>query len=255
MPDNAEHDTATGPATATVEPPAPPSAPPTTATATAPPPKRRGRVWAWVIGILLVAIFATVFGSLYWAQAHRRATAATAGTGFPPALASALAKAGTKAELPAHPVELASVEATGAHRFDATFTADELTALLNWFTFSTEIGGKKVTVAKSKVELPGGGEASLTGGIVYGDSAYSGSISGPVAYENGALGSTGATAVTIEGLEIGGDSAKQATAALLEYLNAYLKAAPGLTITSARVTTAGPVRVSGTAPDAITVRP
>jgi hypothetical protein len=73
-----------------------------------------------------------------------------------------------------------------------------------------------------------------------------------VNFSAGHITSPGATKATAEGFSVGGDRAKQASAALVEYLNLYLGAAPGLTIMKAEVTPDG-FKVTGTAPDTLTL--
>ena len=164
-----------------------------------------------------------------------------------------MAKAGTKATFPEAPVELENVSATGGHPFEATFTAEEITALVNVFRWTTDIQGTSVAVSGVTVGFPEAGTGSLRARVKVNGSSYSGTLVGPIAYENGTITSPGATKVVAEGFTVTGDRATQATDMLLLYLNAYLKAAPGLTVDSAAVTADG-VEVSGTAPDSLSLK-
>lgn len=252
MPEPAEHDTSTGPATATLEPPAPPGTPPRTATATGGPgPKRRRRWLPWLVAVLVVAaIAAAVVGVLALAnRGHSAQSPAASASAFD----SAMKKAGVTANLATKPVELTSVEASGSHPFEADFTAEELTALVNAFHYSTTVDGQQLSVSSATIRIPGDGTMSLAGTIDLNGNSYSGSIAGPVSFENGQITSSGATDVQAEGIPVGGAQAQQATALLLGYVNEYLAAAPGLKVESAALTGAA-VHVKGTAPDSISGR-
>ena len=171
---------------------------------------------------------------------------------YQPGFDSAMAKAGTKATFPGAPVELDQVQPTGGHPFSATFTAEEITALVNVFRWTTEIQSTSVAVSGVGVTFPAAGTARLKASAKVQGNTYSGSLEGPAEFENGSITSSGATKVLAEGFPISGDRAKQATDMLLLYLNAYLDAAPGLTVYSATITADG-VEVSGEAPDSITL--
>jgi hypothetical protein len=239
-----------GTATAVADPPKPPGAPPATGTASSPAPKRKRWV-GWTIGVLsAVIVIGALVGVVVWALGRGAKTQDFSAyqTGFD----SAMKKAGTKATFPSAPVELAGVSASGGHPFEATFTADEITSLVNVFKWTTEIQATSVAVSGVTVGFPSAGNASLDAVVKVNGSSYSGTLEGPVEYQSGAITSSGATKVVAEGFTVGGDRAKQATDMLLVYLNAYLKAAPGLTVNKALVTADG-VSVSGTAPDSLTL--
>jgi hypothetical protein len=240
----------TSTATAVAEPPTPPGAPPATSAGASPAPKRR-RWIAWVVGIVsVVIVIGALVGVVIWATG--RGAKATDFSAYRPGFESAMKKAGTAASFPAAPVELGTVSATGSHPFEATFTADEITSLVNVFPWTTSIQGTAVAVSGVSVGFPAAGTGSLSARVKINDSSYGGSLEGPVAYEAGRITSTGATKVVAEGFPVSGDRAGQATEMLLVYLNAYLSAAPGLGVDSAEVTDSGVV-VKGTAPDALTL--
>jgi hypothetical protein len=246
-PDSAE---TTATATALAEPPKPPGTPPVTGAASSPSPKRKQWV-GWVVGIVAaVIVIGALVGVVVWALGRGAHPADF--SAYKPGFDSAMVKAGTSATFPGAPVELSGVSATGSHPFDATFTAEEVTALVNVFPWTTDIQGTSVAVSGVTVGFPSAGTANLDAVVKVNGSSYSGTLEGPVEYQSGAIASTGATKVVAEGFTVSGDRASQATNMLLVYLNAYLKAAPGLKVDKAAVTADG-VTVSGTAPDSLTL--
>ena len=159
-------------------------------------------------------------------------------------------KAGVSAHEPPSPVALTAVTPTGSHSIDATFTGDELAALMNSFTYQATVQGMALSLSWVKISVGDGATLSLSGQVKTSDNAYSGTVSAPVAFTGGKVVLTGTPSVNAEGLPIGGAQAQQATAAVLEYANDYIGATPGLRIESAEVTPAG-VHVKGTAPNSI----
>ena len=237
-------------ATAVAEPPTPPGAPPATAAGASPAPKRRHWI-AWVVGITgAVIVIGALVGVVIWAGG--RGAKGSDFSAYRPGFESAMKKAGTTATFPGAPVELETVSPTGSHPFEATFTADEITALVNVFPWTTSIQGTSVAVSDALVGFPAAGTGSLSARVKINDSSYSGSLVGPIEYVAGRITSTGATEVTAEGFPVTGQRASQATELLLVYLNAYLSAAPGLSVDSAEVTSSG-LTVKGTAPNAVTL--
>jgi hypothetical protein len=237
-------------ATAVAEPPNPPGAPPATKTGATPPPRRR-RWIGWVIGIVsAIVVIGVLAAVVVWATGRGKTTQVFSEYRTP--FESAMAKAGTTAAFPAAPVELSGVSATGSHPFKATFTAEEVTALVNVFPWTTELQGTSVAVSGVTVGFPSAGIGSLRARVKVNGSSYGGTLQGPVDYKSGSITSPGATKVVAEGFTVTGDRAQQATEMLLLYLNAYLKAAPGLTVDTAEITMTG-VDVSGTAPDSLSL--
>jgi hypothetical protein len=248
MPESSDRQTT---ATAVAEPPAPPESPPTTATAAAPSPKRKRWV-GWVIGIVsAVIVIGALVGVVVWAMRDKGGSAADFSVYRTP-FESAMKKAGTTSAYPGAPVEISAVTATGSHAFEATFTAEEITALLNVFAWTKDIEGTSVAVSGVSVGFPSAGNVSLKARAKVNGSSYGGSIQGPAEYQAGSIISSGATKATAEGFGVPADKAKQATELLLVYLNAYLRAAPGLKVDSATITSGG-LHVSGTAPDSLTL--
>ena len=235
-------------ATATVEPPAKPPAPPTTGSATPGRPPRKRRVGCWVSAIALIVAVALVAG-LWWliaSRAHPQASASSSAA-FDTAMTKAMVKAPGE---PATAIDLSTIKARGTHAFDATFTGDELAALLNAFPHEVNAGNTSVALQGVTVALGSNGDLTLSGTVSSGGSAYSGKASGAAAYTNGEVVAAGPISVQAEGIDLGGAQAATATQLLLAYVNGYLRAAPGLTITSATVSSQG-VHVRGLAPDSI----
>jgi len=169
---------------------------------------------------------------------------------FERAWSSAMAKAGVEATFPAGPVEVTQLTATGRAPFEATFTAEEITALINVYPYRTDIGGQAIAFQDPIVELPEPGVGSLSGKLETGGSTYDAAITAPVTYGAAGIESPGATELTVEGFSVGGDRRSQATGAVIGYLNSYVLAAPGLTVDSAEIVDGG-LRVSGFAPASI----
>lgn len=166
---------------------------------------------------------------------------------FESAWSSAMAKAGVEATFPIGPVELTRLTPSGRRAFDATFTADEVAALLSVYPYIRELSGEEVSVDSVGLTLRPHGEFSLEAAIVTGGTRYQAVARGSAAYEAGRIVSQGLSALTVEGFNIGGTRRQQASAALVDYFNAYLAAAPGLTVESAEVVD-GAVAVDGFAP-------
>jgi hypothetical protein len=206
-----------------------------------------------MIAAIVVSILVIIAGVVGMLLVRQRA--ASSGIPTPPGqatpFASAMKKAGVKSpDAPANPVDLATINAVGSHQFDATFTFDELAALMNAFPHTVNAGGMEVSLTNVSLASGGGNAVDLRGKISGGGNSYSGRVTGPVAVQAGQIVTTGQLAVTAEGFSLGGSQADQATQLLLAYANGYLAAAPGLKVSTALVTTDGVV-VTGTAPDSI----
>ena len=240
-------------ATATAAPPRPPSAPPRTATAAPVPSPKRGR-GCLIAGVLAVVVVLFALGGFVWWSVLRPGAGASGGSAVgsaadASAFASAMRKAGVKAPPdPKSPVDLVSLKTTGSHPFQATFTPDELAALVRAFSY-TPTTGMRVHLDVQSISQTGS-NLRLTGDVTASGTSYSGWIEGPVSFSNGKIVPTGAFIANTSGLSIGGGQAAQAAGALIGYLNQYIAAAPGLTVGSATVTADG-VHVTGTAPESI----
>ena len=207
----------------------------------------RRRVGCWVAsGITAVIVVALGGAGVWMALQHSGTGTPTANTTS--AFASAMRKAGVTATEPPAPVPLTSVTPSGSHALDATLTGDELAALTNSFPYEATSQGVALALTHIRISTADGGTVTLSGEVKTSGNSYTGTVSAPVVFESGRIALAGEATVSAEGLPIGGAQAQQATAALLEYANAYLAAAPGLHVDSAQVTGAG-VHVVGTAPD------
>jgi hypothetical protein len=158
-----------------------------------------------------------------------------------------MAKAGVEATFPAGPVDITQVSPSGSVPFEATFTAEEITALLNVYRYQADLTGQSVSFTRASAAFPRPGVGALSGTLSAGGSNYSAEIEGPVTYTATGIDSPGATSLKVEGFNVGGERRRQASDAVISYLNLYVRAAPGLTIEDARVVADG-VYVKGSAP-------
>ena len=245
-----ENEPLSGGAVATAEPPQKPPAAPTTATA-APRPPRRKRSWiGWTVGLLVALLIVGGLAWLIWSQRSPQSAASTSKANAS-AFASAMKKAGVSAPAdPASPVDLATVTAQGSHRFDATFTGEELSALMNSFPHAVTVGNAPMSLSDVTIQIDESGVMTLSGHVSSQGNSYSGQASGEVAFEGGEVVAPTPLTVSAEGFTLNGNQAQQATQLLLAYANGYLAAAPGLTIATATPTPSG-VHATGTAPDSI----
>ena len=199
-----------------------------------------------LVGVALL-VLVTVALAVIWSVGRSRAT--HTGAAFDAgAFASAMRKAGVEATAPAAPVDLTEVQASGSHPFTATFTAEELSAVLNAFPYSADVMGTPIELSRVTVTLPGEGRVGISGRVTVNDSTYSGSVTGKATVEAGTMTVSGPVEASAEGIGVGGDRARQAADALAAYFTAYFAAAPGLTVESAQIASDG-VRVTGQAPD------
>lgn len=200
-----------------------------------------------IIGIAVAVVFlAIVAGAVFWALSRGDTGPNREALRAP--FESAMRKASVEASFPAQPVELGSVTASGGHPFSATFTAEELGALLNTFSFTADIAGSKAQVRRAGLRFLGNDVIELDARVEVDGSTYSAVVEAPVEFRDGAARSRGATRATAEGISLNAAQRAQLTNAVLAYVNAYLQAAPGLDVGSARLTPDG-IAVTGTAPD------
>ena len=239
---------ATSSATATAEPPRPPASPPKTGVAAPSPGRGRGCLLAGLLAAVVLGL--ALGGFVWWAVAHSGGTTAPSTQDVAGAFASAMKKAGVHAPAaPAGPVDLIGVKAVGAHPFDATFSDAELTALLRSFAF-TPTSGTRLALAVDSVSLESGGNLRLSGKVTASGTTYRGWVQGPAQFVGGKIEPTGTYSANAEGLDVSPGQASQAASVLIDDLNGYLAAAPGLKVDSAAITATG-VHVTGTAPDSI----
>jgi putative transposon-encoded protein len=199
-------------------------------------------------GVALIVLVALAGGAAWLVSRNTGHSGGPSGSSS--AFSSAMKKAGVAAKAPSTPVPLTSVVPKGSHSLDATFTGDELAALMNTFTYEASARGVTVSVSHTALTLGSDGKVSLSGQVAANGNSYAGTVTVPAAYVGGKIVVTGAPTVEAEGFPVGGTQAQQATDVLLQYLNGYLAAAPGLHVDSAEVTADG-VHVRGRAPDSI----
>lgn len=215
------------------------------------PGKKSMRIFAIVAGVTVIGFVALIAWALWTAGKPTPVAPAPEFNRFESAWASAMAKAEVEATFPVDPVEVTSLQSSGRQSFEATFTAEEITALLNVYPYRGEIAGTEVALTSAGVEFPAAGRVRLSGSLVFDGSGYSAIAEALARYSEGEIVSPGLTALTVEGFNIGGDRKKQAGDGLLGYFNAYLDDAPGLSIESAEVVEGG-VAVKGFSPVALT---
>jgi hypothetical protein len=253
-PDDARADTGGPTATALAEPPQPPVVPPG-ANATGEAPRPRGnRVWV-VVAILAALLALALMGVVgYLAMTTLSPRSIDSSASSPAAQAafeSAMSKAGVKAQPPAQPVAIDSVQASGSHTFSATFTPEEMAALVNNFPYASSLAGVDIALAGVTLAIPEAGSVKLSAEVSVNNGTHSGSVTAPAAFSNGLITSPGATSITVDGIPTSGAQKTQVSDALLRYFNAYLVAAPGLHIDTASIGADG-FTVTGTAPDSLT---
>jgi hypothetical protein len=164
------------------------------------------------------------------------------------AWASAMRKAAVDATLPAGPTDVTALGTTGSHRFETTFTAEEITALVTVYTYNPS--GQAIALDRVSVQFPGAGQAMLSGTASINGSSYSAEIAGPAGFVGGFIVAAGPLKVSVEGFPIGGERGRQAADAVIAYLNEFLDVAPGLSVSTAEITADG-LHVTGNAPDAL----
>ena len=241
-------------AAAVAAPPAPPAQPPLSGTGT--PGREPGRVPRGAIVAVVVALIALLLlGVVVWlvfaarggSGGHARAGSLAVQTPF----ASAMQKAGVKASYPAKaPVSLTGVVATGSHQFTATFTPDEIAALIDTFSYTADVAGMQISMSNATMTFPSPGTVHLAANVTANGGSYSGELTAPVTYSAGEIRSSGVTELSVEGISANAAQKGQVSDALVLYANSLLSAAPGLTIESASIEGDG-LHVSGVAPDSL----
>jgi len=238
-----------GSATALADPPGPPPVAPGAVAAGAPePPKKRsGVVAAIVAGLIAIVLLAAVVYLVVATTGNKGNGASTARRS---AFESAMHKASVAAAYPGGPVALTSVTASGSHRFSATFTPAEVAAILNTLTFESDSAGIQISLRNVTLGVPEPGTARLSAAVTANGGTYAGSVTLPLSYAGGQVSSSGATDLSIEGISGNAGQKAQVSTALVRFFNAYLAAAPGLTIDTASIGADG-VTVTGSAPDSL----
>jgi hypothetical protein len=237
---------------ATAEPPQPPGAPPATGTDTPDPKRKRGCGCAIAAAIVLALLLAAAALGAYFVLGQPAKVTPAEQVRTPEvqsAFSSAMKKAKVSApQAPSAPVEIATIKPVGKHIFEATFSYEELTALLAAFSHASK-SAQKAGASVTSVEKADGG-VRVSGRFTMSGMSYTGTIEGPAKYSGGKIATDGKVSATMNGFPVPGSQAEQAATLLIRYLNGYLASAPGLKVDSAEIAKGG-VHVTGTAPDTI----
>jgi hypothetical protein len=207
----------------------------------------------WILLAVSFAVVAGMVGLIVWAVTGSGGGSSAPRPGFEqyePAWTSAMAKASVEATFPAGPVDVTKVRVTGSQPFEATFTGEEMAALLSVYSYQTEVAGRTFALRDVGVEFPEAGVTDLRLTLETGGSSYKARAEAPLSYENGSITSPGLTSLRVEGFGVGGSRRDQASEGIIDYLNEFLDATPGLTVEEARITPGG-LEVRGTAPVSI----
>lgn len=209
---------------------------------------RRQGLWLLVTAVVLVA---AMVGLIWLAIARSSAPQrARQGPGFDryrPAWESAMAKAGVEATYPPEPVRVEQLRPSGLRSFSATFTAEEIGALINVYPYEAEMTGQAVALDSVTIAFPRPGVAGANARLIADNTGYSVEVALPLEYTAKGISSQGPSQLKAEGFTIRGDQKQQAVTALVAYLNSYLRAAPGLVVERAEIVEGG-VAVTGRAP-------
>jgi hypothetical protein len=240
---------------ATAEPPQPPGAPPATGTATPDPNRKptRGCGCAIAAAIVLALLIAMAALGAYFILGQPAKVTPAEKVRTPEvqsAFSSAMKKAKVSApQAPTTPIEITTVKPIGKHLFEATFSYEELTALLAAFSHASK-SAQKAGASVTSVERADDGDIRVSGQFSMSGMSYTGAIEGPAKYSGGKIAADGKVSATMNGFPVPGSQAEQAATLLIRYLNGYLAAAPGLKVDSAEIAEGG-IRVTGSAPDTI----
>ncbi len=247
--DDPQAESTAGTATALAEPPRPPTVPPGVNAAGEAPRPRPSRTGV-VVAVVVVLIALALLGVVGYLIKSAMSPAVSSTSGQMSAFASAMQKAGVRAEFPVAPIELDGVRASGSHPFSATFTAEEIAALLNTFPYTSNGAGINIGVRDVSLKIPNVGSVQLSARVTANGATYSGSVTAPASYAQGHIITPGATKLSVQGIPGSAAQKAQVSDALATYFNAYLSAAPGLHVDAARIYANG-FGVTGTAPDTI----
>ncbi len=219
----------------------------------APSPARspRSRVHKGVVAAIVGAlVLASVAGLSWWAVARKRQaptppTAASALARYEAGWSSAMRKLRVDATLPERPVDVTALHVTGRRPFEVTLIAEEITALMNVYRYEAEAG--QLSLDGIEVAFPAEGVARLDATIFMDDTPYSARAVVPLTFDAKGVHSPGLTSLSVEGFDVGSVQRRQASDVVLAFLNAYLRALPGVTLEEARIEEDG-VAVKGMAP-------
>lgn len=219
----------------------------TVSTEDAPTARRRVPVAAIVAGIVGVALIGGLVWLVVWAMGRDTGVNRPTFDDNRTPWESAMAKASVEATFPGGPVNLADVSSSGAQQFEATFTPEEIAALLAVYRYTAPQEGNSISFDSARLGIPQAGWVTITGRIVVNNTAYSARASGPVTWDGSLEVDESATRLTVEGFGVDGARKAQAVRAIEDYLTGFIRAAPGLIVREATVSTEG-FEVTGTAP-------
>ncbi|MFU8890905.1 MAG: hypothetical protein ACNA76_04490 [Anaerosomatales bacterium] len=207
----------------------------------------------WIIIAVSFVVIVGLVGLVFWAITSSGGGSSAPRPGFERyegAWASAMAKASVEATFPAGPVDVTAVRVTGSQPLEATFTGEEMAALLSVYRYRATVAGQSFALRDVSVEFPEPGVTALRLTLDTGGSSYKARAEAPLAYERGSITSPGLTSLRVEGFSVGGSRRQQAGDGILDYLNEFLDATPGLNVDEARITADG-LEVRGTVPESI----
>lgn len=213
--------------------------------------RRQQRITLIVI-VLAFVVIALFVGGFLWlftrSQNQAAAPQVVSYESYRSAWESAMAKVGVEATFPDEPVALTDIRATGVQEFSASFTAEEIAALLTMYPFGYDVQGSTLSLASVIVGFPADGRGSIDCQLVYDGSRYQMQAEGPAEFTSGRVVITPeATALKVEGFGVKGDKRAQAVDLIANYLNALVQAAPRLEVDEARIV-GGELEVKGRAP-------
>lgn len=215
---------------------------------------KRSRGRAWAIALLVAGIVALLVAGTVWLIRLTAEPVASQAELRRAAYDSAMRKAGVDATMPPEPVDLRLIETFGSHSFEATFTAEEIAALLNTYPFTSTMQGATVSLEAVRLAFDDPGVVSMRGRLSAGDRSFSARLTAPASWSATGLSSTGVTELRVSGIEPDAEQTAQASAAVVAYFNELIRAAPGLVVREAAIVEGG-LAVSGDAPDTITHPP
>jgi len=215
------------------------------------PVKKRSAGRAWAIALIVVGIVAVLVAGTVWLVGLTAEPVSSQAERQRAAYESAMRKAGVDATMPPEPVDLRLIETFGSHSFEATFTADEIAALLNTYPFTSTVQGATVSLGAVRMAFEEPGVVSMRGRLSAGDQSFSARLTAPATWTATGLSSSGVTELRVSGIEPDAEQTAQASAAVVAYFNDLIRAAPGLVVRKAAIVEGG-LAVSGDAPDTIT---
>lgn len=209
------------------------------------------RAFKITAAVTVLAMVALIGWALWAANRPEAKPDAPAFDRFQPAWSSAMAKAGVEASFPAGPVELGGLRVRGRRSFEATFTAEEISSLLNVYRHTTRMAGSDLAILAASVDFSDPKSTGLRGRLVVDGQPYEARARAVVRFDRGVT-MPGLESLEVEGFNVGGAKKRQAGELVLEYFNDYLENAPGLTVETAERVDGG-VYVVGFAPASIEV--